>query len=132
MSEKEITVKSFKDLIVWQKSYDLVLFVYKVTEDFPEIEKFGLISQMRRAVVSVSSNIVEGFARKKIKESLHFYNIANASLEELKSQIIISYKVNLLKKEDFYFLSSLSDEVGRVLHAWSLSQSKNYELNNLV
>ncbi|NQT50178.1 four helix bundle protein, partial [Candidatus Kuenenbacteria bacterium] len=75
-------VKTFKDIFAWQKAHQVVIATYKLTEGFPDTEKFALVVQMRRAAVSIASNIVEGFARKKIKETLQFYNIAAASLEE--------------------------------------------------
>ncbi len=70
-----MVVKSFRDLIVWQKAHRLVLSIYKITSNFPDSEKFGIISQMRRAAYSVPANIVEGHARKSKKEFLHFFNI---------------------------------------------------------
>lgn len=74
-------VKTYKDLIVWEKEHGLVLAIYKRTQFFPNSEKVGLVSQMRRASVSVACNIVEGFSRVSNKESKRFYNISNASLE---------------------------------------------------
>jgi len=77
-------VKDFRELKVWQKGYDLVLRIYKVTLNFPEIEKFGLVSQMRRSAVSIIANIAEGNKRRTNKDFKHFLNIAEGSLEEIK------------------------------------------------
>jgi four helix bundle protein len=73
---------SFHDLVVWQEAHKLVLMIYKVTADFPKSEQYGLVSQMRRAAVSVPANIVEGFKRFSYAEKSRFYNIAEASLED--------------------------------------------------
>lgn len=77
-------ISSFRDLEVWQVAHQLVLTVYKATASFPVEERFGLTQQMRRASVSVPANIVEGFKRYGIQDKLRYYNIAEASLEELK------------------------------------------------
>lgn len=76
-------IKSFKELKVWQKAHELTLLVYKLTSKFPPEEKFGLSGQMRRAAISIASNIAEGFHRSFKKISANFYNIADGSVEEL-------------------------------------------------
>lgn len=119
------SVEKFTDIIAWQKAHQLVLMVYKTTESYPATEKFGLVCQMRRAAVSIASNIVEGFVRKKIGESLHFYNIANASLEELKYQLLISYDSNIILNAAYSSLIKQSEEVGRTLFGWVQSQKDN-------
>jgi len=83
-------IRRFEDLKVWQKAHELVLLVYKLTAKFPAEEKYGLSSQKRRAAVSVASNIVEGFKRRTVKDSLNFYNTADASLEELCYQSLVA------------------------------------------
>lgn len=82
--------KSYKQLIVWQKSLELVDQVYELTKQLPDSEKFNLISQMRRCAVSIPSNIAEGYKRKGLNEYLHFLSIADASSAELETQIIIA------------------------------------------
>jgi four helix bundle protein len=82
--------RSFEDLIAWQESHKFILEIYRVTENFPQKEAFGITNQMRRAAVSITSNIAEGFARKSEKEKIQFYHIALGSLEELRSQMKIS------------------------------------------
>ncbi len=86
----ESKLKSFEDLKVWQKAHAIALEVYKLTQKYPSEEKFGLISQMRRSVVSVPANIVEGFKKRGTKDKANFYNIAQGSLEELKYYLILS------------------------------------------
>jgi len=83
-------IEKFRDLEVWQKAHQLVLAVYRMTKDFPADERYGLVSQMRRAAVSVPANIAEGFKRLGKAEKVRFYNIGEASLEELKYFFILS------------------------------------------
>ena len=85
-----------KELDVWKKSIDLVEFIYSITSKFPESERYGLTSQMRRAAVSISSNIAEGSARKGNKELLQFLNIALGSLAELETQYILSLRLGFI------------------------------------
>ena len=91
-----------KELDVWKKSMDLVVKVYQLTQLFPESEKYGLTSQMRRAAVSVPSNIAEGAARKGNKEFIQFLYIAIGSLSELETQYLIAVRLSFIdKNEDF-------------------------------
>ncbi len=83
-------IKHFTDLIVWQKSHQLALDIYRLTNNFPNEEKFGLISQMRRAAYSIPANIAEGFKRQGAKDKIRFYNIAQGSLSELSYFLILS------------------------------------------
>lgn len=79
-------IQNFKDIIAWKKAHELTLLVYDLTAKFPKHELFGLMSQMRRAAVSVPSNIAEGYKRKGRQDCIHFYVIAESSLEELRYQ----------------------------------------------
>lgn len=90
-----------KELDVWKKSMDLVESVYKLTQQFPEAEKFGLTSQMRRSAVSIPSNIAEGAARKGDKELTHFIYIAIGSLSELETQYLIALRLQFIAKEAY-------------------------------
>ena len=83
-----VKTQSFKDLIVWQKSYKLALMIYEISKGFPKIETYGLSSQMRRAAVSIPSNIAEGYGRKHKTEYNRYLEIANGSLAELQTQYI--------------------------------------------
>ncbi|MFA6214994.1 MAG: four helix bundle protein [Patescibacteria group bacterium] len=111
-------IRTFKDLIVWQKSHNLALHVYEITKFFPAEEKFGLVSQMRRAVVSLACNIVEGFRRKTVKDSLNFYNIAQGSLEELKYQLMLSFDLKLLDQKEYNQIAQETEETSKILYGW--------------
>jgi len=111
-------MQTCKDLKVWQKSIKLVTSTYKLTESFPDIEKFGLISQMRRASVSIPSNIAEGFARKNKKENAHFVSIAYASGTELDTQIIISKELNFVSEKDSQQLEKQLEKILKMLYSY--------------
>jgi len=106
--------KSFKDLIVWQKSRDLAVLIYKLTENFPKSELYGLTSQMRRAVISISSNIAESYHRFHYKEKRQFLSISFGSGSELESQIEIA-KV-LFPNLDYKKTEELLLEVMKILN----------------
>lgn len=115
-------IKSFKDLVVWQKAHKLVLNIYETTNNFPKSEIFALISQMRRCAVSIPSNIAEGFGRKSVNDRVHFYNIAEGSLEELKYQVILSKDLKYIKEEEYKKIYSDLEEIGKLLNGWKKSQ----------
>lgn len=118
-------LKSYKELIVWQKSIELVKEVYLLTEVFPKSEMFGLISQMRRAAVSIPSNIAEGSGRKTIRDYAQFYSIAYGSALELETQIVIAKELKFAKKEQFVKVDSLLEEVLRMLNYMSSKMRKS-------
>ena len=89
----------FQDLKLWQKSMEIAEEVYKITKNFPEEEKFNLISQMRRCSVSIPSNIAEGAGRNSNKEFLHFLSISNGSTSELLTQVLLSKRLGFLLNE---------------------------------
>jgi four helix bundle protein len=107
------SAKSFKDLIVWQKAHELVIEIYTMTKIFPHEEKFGLVSQMRRAAVSIPANIAEGFVKRSIRDKSNFYNIAQGSLEELKYYLILSQDLGYAQNEN---LLLKANEVGKLLN----------------
>lgn len=107
-------LERFEQLQVWQNAHGLVLSVYRLTAQFPSDEKFGLSSQMRRAAVSVPANIAEGFNRAGIKDKAHFYNIAQASLEELRYYFILCRDLGYQIEYDF--LVSEADQIGKMLY----------------
>jgi four helix bundle protein len=109
-----VRIQRFEDLLVWQKAHELVLKTYKITKEFPGDEKFGLISQMRRAAVSIAANIAEGFKKRGEKDKANFYNIAQGSLEELRYYFILS-KDLIYIKENSEIIGNV-DEVGKMLH----------------
>lgn len=104
---------SLRDLIVWQEAHKLVLTIYQVTAEFPKSEQYGLASQMRRAAVSVPANIVEGFKRVSYAEKSRFYNMAEASLEELKYYLLLSSDLGYCSET--VALTQQADKVGRLL-----------------
>lgn len=112
-------IQNFRDLTVWQKAHALVLATYKLTKSFPDDERFGLVSQMRRASVSVAANIAEGFVRKGRQDKLHFYNMAQGSLEETKYYLILAKDLGYTK--DIIAEAKLAGDVGRLLYALMLS-----------
>lgn len=116
-------IRKFQDLKVWVKSHELVLEIYKITKTFPEEERFGLISQVRRSASSISANICEGY-KKSRKDFLRFIDIAQGSLEETKYHIILSKDLGYLESQDFTRLFSLSEEIGLMLN--SLSQKLKF------
>ena len=111
-------MKTFKEVLAWQKAYEFTLLVYKYTSDFPRSEEFGLKSQLRRAAVSVISNFAEGYKRKGEKEKLHFYNQSEASLEEAKCQIMLSHDLKYIDDEANAELENISSLTGRLLYGW--------------
>jgi len=98
--DKIVMISTHKDLEVWKKSLDFVESVYKLTEQFPKTEMYGLTNQMRRAVVSISSNIAEGAARSTKKEFIQFLYIALGSLSEVETQLIIAQRLRYISNYD--------------------------------
>lgn len=113
MKEK---INNFKELKVWQKAYDLALRIYKITADFPKEELYGIVSQMRRAGVSVVSNIAEGYSREGRPEYLRFLFIAYSSLSELETQILLSKDLGYIRETNFNELMKIKDEIGAMLY----------------
>lgn len=110
---------AYRRLIVWQKADELAYQIYEATKEFPDDERFGLVSQMRRASVSVPANIVEGYAQATKAQRRRFYGIARSSLAELEYYIDFSYhRLQYLKSEQHETLSALREEVGRLLHGF--------------
>lgn len=109
-------VKSYKDLIVWQKGMDLAELVYQLTVKYPKDELYSLTNQMRRAVVSIVSNIAEGKGRESKQEYLHFLAIAQGSLTELETQILLSIRLKYVAEIDATAPLAICDEIGRMLN----------------
>jgi four helix bundle protein len=95
------TIKTFTDLNSWKEGHKLVLMIYKLLKKFPREETFALCDQMRRASISITSNIAEGFGRQTIKEKIQFYYQAQGSLTEIKNQLIASKDLNYITQNDF-------------------------------
>ena len=113
--------QSYRDLIVWQKSIILVKQIYALTKSFPDEEKFGLISQMRRASVSIPSNIAEGQGRRTTKDYIRFISNAEGSLAELDTQLIISIELSYCTKEQTRDMFLLMSELRKMLNSLRLS-----------
>jgi len=110
-------IKSYKDLIVWQKSVQLVKEIYILTSKFSDSELYITTSQMRRAVISIPSNIAEGYGRKSSKEYSQFFSIAYGSTLELETQLIISKDLNFAQPKDFVNAENLLLEVSKMLNS---------------
>lgn len=109
-------MSSYKELLVWQKSIQLVVEVYKLTKIFPKEEIYGLVSQMRRAAVSIPSNIAEGHDRNSDKEFSQFLCISRGSLAELETQVIIAQKLGYINQEQMTHVLNSSYEIGKMIN----------------
>jgi len=116
---------AFEKLNVWQNSRELALKVYETTKEFPADEKFGLVAQMRRAVISVSSNIAEGSSRKTINDQAHFYTMAYSSLIELLNQIILSLDLKFISNEQYLELRMPIELISNQLNSLRKSLNNN-------
>lgn len=108
-------IKSYKDLIVWQKAIVLVSNVYRLSKKFPMEEKYGLTSQIQRAAVSIPSNIAEGRGRRSKKDFVQFLYFALGSLAELDTQLIIAGQLSYIEKSDYNELGDLIIEIRMIL-----------------
>ncbi|AXG69153.1 hypothetical protein KORDIASMS9_01372 [Kordia sp. SMS9] len=113
---------SFEKLNVWQKSKTLAVNIYTITGKFPEVERFGLISQIRRCSISVASNIAEGTGRNSANDKARFTEIAYSSLIELLSQRVIAYDLNFIIKDVYELTRKDIEEISRMLNALRKSQ----------
>ncbi|MET4081331.1 four helix bundle protein [Pedobacter sp. UYP30] len=117
----------FKELKIWQKSIELVTEIYKVTSTFPDKEKFGLVSQINRASVSIPSNIAEGAGRNSTKEFLYFLSIAHASSYETETQLIISKNLNYLKINELDVLTEKLNEWQKMSYAFQSKLKSSFQ-----
>jgi four helix bundle protein len=108
-------IKTYRDLVVWQKSMALITGIYKITRDFPQDEMYGLVVQMRRCSVSIPSNIAEGYGRNSTPDYIRFLKIALGSLYELQTQLHISLNLSYLNNKTFNEQFELSREIERML-----------------
>ena len=116
-----MTLQSYRDLIAWQRAVDFVEAVYGQTKTFPTQEMYGLTSQLRRAAVSIPSNVAEGQGRRSTKDFLNFLGIAYGSLCEAETQIILAVRLRFLSKESCESLLQLAAEVGRLINGLTRS-----------
>lgn len=111
---EERKIKSFTDLDAWKYGHMLVLDIYKTTKLFPKEEVFGLISQLRRAGVSFTSNIAEGFSRNSFKEKLQFYSMALGSLTEIQNQLLVTRDIGYIDKTTFQQLAEQTVKLSKI------------------
>ena len=116
-AQKRLPAKSFTDLEVWHEGHKLVLMIYKITRKFPKEELYGLTSQLRRASVSITSNIAEGFGRKSRKDKTAFYVPSAGSITEVQNQIIIARDIKIITNEEFKMIFDQSVSVSKLLNA---------------
>ncbi len=117
-------LKSFRELDAWKKAHELALSIYSVTGSFPQEERFGLVSQLRRAGSSVPANIAEGFGRRSTKDFIRYLEIASGSLEETRYFLVLSRDLGYLNGRDYSWLDEACNEVGRLLGGLSQSLRK--------
>ena len=120
----------YKDLDVYKKSIDFVVDIYKTTESFPDSERFGLISQLRRAAVSLPSNLAEGSGRNGRKELINFLHIARGSLFEIGTQLEISQRLGFMSHDDYDKLEERRATIQRMMNALISSLRKKGEHND--
>ena len=110
--------QDYHDLIVWQKALDLTVCIYKITRSFPNSELYGLTSQIRRASVSVASNIAEGRGRLNPAEFRQFLGVAQGSIFELRTQLLVARKLGFISEESFDEADSVSNEISKMLRTF--------------
>lgn len=108
----------YHDLLVWQKAHEFVLATYQATRRFPADERFALTAQVRRSVLSIAANIVEGFARRNDNIFLNHLSVARGSLEETKYHLLVARDLEYLTHEEYENLLHLAHQVGKLLHAF--------------
>lgn len=116
MNQESRRIKSFTDLDVWKKGHELVLEIYKLTQDFPKEEQFGLTNQLRRAAVSITSNIAEGFSRISYKEKVQFYSMSLGSVTEVQNQLLIAKDISYLSSQAFTQVAEITVVVNKLLN----------------
>jgi four helix bundle protein len=117
-------VRHYQELVVWQKAMDLVMLVYATTDSFPQREVFGLTNQIRRAAVSIPSNIAEGQGRKSARDFIRYLLIFNGSLQELETQVMVAARLNYMSPTQQVAILDLSAEVGRLINGLSKSLAR--------
>ena len=119
-------IKDFKDLILWQRAMDLVVEVYQLVKKLPKEELFALSDQIRRAAISIPSNIAEGQGRNSSKEFIHFLSIAKGSKAELETQLLLCVRINYLTESEIEKAMSLIEEVGKMLNSLQKKLTTNH------
>ncbi len=125
---KDKHIFAFEKLDVWKNAIDFAEVIYKITEKFPDGEKFGLVSQLRRAAVSIPSNIAEGSAKQSFKDQSRFTEISFGSLMEVLNQITIALKLKYIKEQDYLDIREKIESLSRQLNSFRNSQIKRGNL----
>ena len=120
----------YKELQVWQKAMDLVVEIYKISKLLPKEETYGISDQIRRAAVSIPSNIAEGQSRNSAKEFIQFLSIARGSLAELETQLLICIKVNMLSEDNIAEAQNITTEVGKMIKGLMNKLNSQLTTNN--
>ena len=120
------SIKDFKDLFLWQRAMDLVVEVYDLVKKLPKEELFALSDQIRRAAISIPSNIAEGQGRNSSKAFIHLLSIAKGSKAELETQLLLCVRINYLKELEIEKAMSLVEEVGKMLHSLQKRLTTNH------
>jgi len=121
----EKKIRTFTDLNAYKEAHKLVLLIYKITKDFSKEERYRLTDQMRRAVISITSNIAEGFSRNTIKDKCQFYTMSQGSLSELQSQLLIARDLKYLTNQTFNQIAQQSITVRKLLFGLKKIKNKN-------
>ena len=125
-------IRSFRDLHAWQNAHKVVLEIYKLTKKFPREELFGLSIQMRRAAVSITSNIAEGFSRTSNREKVQFYSISQGSTSELQNQLILAHDLGYIKSDLFNLVLAQTYDVSKIVNGLMRTARTNtiYKIRN--
>ncbi|RNC64676.1 four helix bundle protein [Proteiniphilum sp. X52] len=127
---KSAEVLSFQSLIVWQKGHQFVLDIYRITRRFPEEERFGIVSQMRRAAISITANIAEGYRKFGKKDKLRFFNISQGSLAEIYNYLILSKDLQYISRNDYDLFQVQWIELDKLIRAYCAKISKDIQPSN--
>lgn len=120
------SIKSYKDLLIWQKGVEIIVSTYKLTKTFPQEELYALTSQIKRAAISIPSNIAEGYGRNTDKSFSHFIDISRGSLYELETQLLIAKELDFIQDTDmFNYVIGLINEESKMINAFNNSLSKS-------
>lgn len=129
MNNESSKIKSFTDLNAWKEGHNLVLMIYQITKNFPKDELFGLVSQMRRCAISITSNIAEGFSRQSYKEKIQFYSMALGSTTELQNQLLIAKDVKYISCDKFQQIAQQTIKAHKLING--LIKSSKSIIHNL-
>jgi len=127
-----VKINSYRNLIVWQKSVALVTDIYTLTKSFPQEEKFGIVSQLNRASVSIPSNIAEGWGRESSKNYLQFLRISRGSLMETETLLEISKNLNYINESEFKVISDNIEEVSKILQGLIKSIQQKIKITQTI